>query len=266
MKSPFPGMDPYIEACGLWADFHHDLITDIKRALARAVPAHYQVRTGERAYVVLAETEGKEDRSFQADAGVTRATPPPASGGGEVAIAEPETNGEVVTLRAFIATEYRESFIEIYDLGPERRLVTCIEVLAPSNKRRGTQGWDPYPRKRQGLLGEANLVEIDLLRGDQRLPMLDPWPASPYTLLVARKERAPTCRVYSAHFQRPLPTIPVPLSSPAPAIPLHLQPLIDGIYEASRYDQAIDYTKPLQPALKPEETAWLEQQLRARQG
>ena len=30
MKSPFPGMDPYIEAHGhLWEDFHHHLIEDI---------------------------------------------------------------------------------------------------------------------------------------------------------------------------------------------------------------------------------------------
>ena len=29
MKSPFPGMDPYIEACGLWGDFHHELISEI---------------------------------------------------------------------------------------------------------------------------------------------------------------------------------------------------------------------------------------------
>lgn len=26
MKSPFPGMDPYIEACSLWGDFHNRLI------------------------------------------------------------------------------------------------------------------------------------------------------------------------------------------------------------------------------------------------
>ena len=39
MKSPFPGMDPYIEACGLWGDFHHDLISEIKYALA----THYHI-------------------------------------------------------------------------------------------------------------------------------------------------------------------------------------------------------------------------------
>ena len=46
MKSPFPGMDPYIEACGLWGDFHHDLISEIKHALAQAVPERYLVRRG----------------------------------------------------------------------------------------------------------------------------------------------------------------------------------------------------------------------------
>jgi hypothetical protein len=30
MRSPFPGMDPYIEASGVWEDFHHNLITEIQ--------------------------------------------------------------------------------------------------------------------------------------------------------------------------------------------------------------------------------------------
>ena len=62
MTSPFPGMDPYIEACGLWGDFHHDLISEIKHALAPAAPERYLVRAGERSYVVLVEQEGKTSR------------------------------------------------------------------------------------------------------------------------------------------------------------------------------------------------------------
>lgn len=38
MPSPFPGMDPYIEACGLWGDFHDRLIGELERALAAALP------------------------------------------------------------------------------------------------------------------------------------------------------------------------------------------------------------------------------------
>src|SRR5947208_3547830 len=71
MKSPFPGMDPYIEASGLWEDFHHDLISEIKQALARAAPDRYVVRTGERSYVVLVEEEGKATHPFLPDVSVT---------------------------------------------------------------------------------------------------------------------------------------------------------------------------------------------------
>ncbi len=38
MKSPFPGMDPFIEECGLWADFHTKLIGEIERTLAVTLP------------------------------------------------------------------------------------------------------------------------------------------------------------------------------------------------------------------------------------
>ena len=71
MKSPFPGMDPYIEACGLWGDFHHDLISEIKHALAEAAPERYLVRAGERSYVVLVEQEGKTSHPFLPDVSVT---------------------------------------------------------------------------------------------------------------------------------------------------------------------------------------------------
>jgi Protein of unknown function (DUF4058) len=135
MKSPFPGMDPYIEACGLWEDFHGHIVQRIGESLADSVPERYLVRTGERSYVNLIEEE------------------------------------------------HREAFVEILESGPEQRLVTTVEVLSPSNKRPNTPGWELYQRKRQSvLLGDVSLVEIDLLRGGQRMPMLDSWPASPYTL------------------------------------------------------------------------------------
>ena len=139
-----------------------------------------------------------------------------------------------------------------------------VEVLSPSNKRPSTEGWELYLRKRQSLLlGKANLVELDLLRGGQRMPMLDSWPDSPYTLMVARA-KSQLCRVWRAHFRRPLPAIPVPLAKPDPDIPLELQPLIDGIYQRFRYERSIDYSRPLTPPLTAHDTAWLEQRLRAR--
>jgi len=263
MASPFPGMDPYIEACGLWEDFHPELITEIKRALAAVVPERYTLRLGERSYIVLAGSEGKESHPFLPDVGVAAPQERASAPGGAVAV-ETTTDAQAVSMRAFIETEYRESFIEIYETDPERRLVTSIEVLSPSNKRRRSPGWRRYLRKRQALLlGAANLVEIDLLRGGHRLPMVDPWPNSPYTLLVARQERAPYCRVWPAHFQQPLPVIPVPLSRPDPDVFLDLQPLIAAVQLRSRYQRDIDYTRPLHPPLNAAEMEWWQRQLQA---
>jgi hypothetical protein len=179
---------------------------------------------------------------------------------------EPATELEPVSMRPFLAEDFKESFVEIYELQPEEQvLVTCIELLSPSNKRKGTEGWQLYLRKRQALLlGKANLIEIDLLRGGTKIPMLDPYPNSPYTLLVSRRMWSPNCRVWPAHFRRPLPRIPVPLSSPDPDVTLELQPLIEAIYARRRYYRAIDYTKPLQPPLSAEESAWLQGQLQAK--
>ncbi len=60
MASPFPGMDPYIEAYGLWEDFHTNLIGEIQRALLPNLPEKYVARTGERSYLLLLTEEGKE--------------------------------------------------------------------------------------------------------------------------------------------------------------------------------------------------------------
>jgi hypothetical protein len=259
-------MDPYVEARGLWEDFHGHLIERIYDRIAEAVPDRYLVRTGERAYVLLAETDEKREYLFKPDVGISGPPSQVPQPPGKVAVAEPPADPESVSLRAFIAEEYREKFIEIFAEDEGRRLVTCIEVLSPTNKRPGGEGWELYLRKRQGLLlGTANLVEIDLLRGGRKMPMLDPWPNSPYTLLVARQSGVPYCRVWPAFFRRPLPPIPVPLASPDPDVTLDLQPMVDAIYARSRYARDIDYTRPLQPPLAPEETAWLQEQLKARQ-
>ncbi len=61
MRSPFPGMDPYIEVSRLWEDFHGKLIGEMERALSALVPDRYVVRTGERSYVALAQSHDEGD-------------------------------------------------------------------------------------------------------------------------------------------------------------------------------------------------------------
>jgi hypothetical protein len=186
-------MDPYIEACGLWEDFHNHIIAGISERLADAVPERYLVRTGERSYVVLVESSVAVSHPFLPGVKITapRGRKQATKRGGTALVEPTDTTGPV-TMRAFIREEHREGFVEIREASPDQHLVTSLEVLSPSNRRPGTEGWELYLRKRQGLLlGSAHLVEIDLLRGGQRMPMLDPWPDSPYTLLVTRAP--PTC-------------------------------------------------------------------------
>ena len=263
MRSPFPGMDPYIEACGLWEGFHDRLIHRIDDALAAILPPGYTIDTAVRSYVVLMEAEGKREQLAKADVTVTEPAgkKKPRKKNGGVAVADAES----VPMQAFVAEEFEETFVEIYAEGEERILVTCIEVLSPSNKRPGTKGGRKYLRKRRAmLLGEANFIEIDLLRGGQKPTMLTPWPDAPYTLLVSRAFDAPYCRVWPVTLQRRLPPIPVPLNEPDPDLTLDLQPLLDGIYALGRYDERIDYARPLTPALSDAEAVWVRDLLKDR--
>lgn len=266
MKSPFAGMDPYIESSGLWRNFHANLMIKTQDALADVVPPHYLVRAEERSYLLLTAENGKEVREFYPDVRVLEREARAGRRGkrrpraAAVAQATVSTEQRPMRLTAFVEHEVRETFIEIFATEPEHRLVTTIEVLSPTNKERGGHGWNLYLRKRQAsLVCGVHLVEIDLLRGGMRLPMRDPWPDSPYTLLVARAEQQYACDVWPAYFHLPLPAIPVPLAAPDPDVTLEVQPLIDSIYSRLRYRETINYDKPLVPPPTPAEKRWLKE-------
>jgi uncharacterized protein DUF4058 len=268
MKSPFPGMDPFIEARGLWSDFHHKMITGIHDAIADQLPPQFVARIDERNYVDLVDPleELKQRRVFVPDVVVERARTTAERGkGAGVATAEPDVGS--VVMHPLLEVEQREIYLEIWELDPQRRLVTCIEVLSPTNKRYGSIGWNEYERKRQLFFqGHANLVEIDLLRSGKRLTMVEPWPASPYYVMVVRKEHAPESRVWPAFSMQPLPRIPIPLIAPHADIILELQPLVDAIYHRSRYSTDVQYELPVELALRTEESEHLQRMILERKG
>ena len=53
MPSPFPGMDPYLEAPALWEGFHNNLITYVRNELVAVLPNQYTVVTEMRVYLDL---------------------------------------------------------------------------------------------------------------------------------------------------------------------------------------------------------------------
>lgn len=255
-KSPFPGMDPYIEARGLWEDFHEDLIQEIKRKLSADLPEGYVARTRSRNYVELVDpvAEAQERRGIIPDVSIhedlSRA---PASTVGTftgLAVSEP------VTMTALAEVEIKENAIEVLKIDPDYKLVTCIEILSSTNKRTGSVGWNEFREKRSVLLGGfANYVEFDLLRRGKRHAMVPPWPDSPYYLMVMRREEAPQCKVWPAYSVRPLETVPIPLLPSDSDVFLPLQSLVENVFTSLRYYEQMKYDRPVTLKLTPDEQA-----------
>ena len=90
MRSPFPGMDPYLEDQGRWPDFHASTITYCRDALSDCLPDDYVAQMGEEVRVVTWR-EG-HDRSMRPDVAIVRhggSGGPEPAGGGMVATLEP---------------------------------------------------------------------------------------------------------------------------------------------------------------------------------
>src|SRR5688572_25775176 len=51
MPSPFPGMNPYLEQADAWHDFHHNLITAIRYAIAPQISPKYLAKVDENVYI-----------------------------------------------------------------------------------------------------------------------------------------------------------------------------------------------------------------------
>lgn len=261
-RSPFPGMDPFIEARGLWADFHDKLIVEIANALNQSLPPRYAAQLAERTFVDTIDVLEDHGRSLLIKPDVRVDYDGPRTGEIPGAALRDDLAATSVLLEGPTEFEERESFVEVRDLESQDLLVTCIEVLSPTNKRPGTSGWYEYERKRSLFFqGTANFVEIDLLRGGQRHSMKGKWPESPYCLLVLWKDRAPWSRVWPTYSTQSVSPVPVPLLPPDPDLVLEIQPLIDTIYAQSRYTRRLRYNDPIDPPLSAEEAAFLKSSL-----
>ena len=263
MPSPFPGMDPYLEG-PQWTGVPTELSVEIARQLSPRLQPRYVARTNERFIVTTPEIEngvavstGVYPDAFVADRGPLPGDPVPGGGTttGGLAVAPPP-----LRMATVMPETVRLVTVEIRDVA-ERRLVTSIEVLSPTNKQ--GDGREEYLTKRQRmLLSTAHLMEIDLLRAGQRVPMREPLPPSPYFVFLSRAERRPLTDVWPIALAAPLPTVPVPMLPDDADVPLDLQQALTSVYDTFRYERTIDYTRPPETPLPPPEAAWAEERLR----
>ncbi len=255
MPSPFPGMDPYLEG-SLWTTVHSQLAPEIARQLAPKISPKYLAMTMEAFYCDAPDSVAVTARRvLYPDVGVAdRGDSSGANTGIAVAPAP-------LQLETVMPTPVPHVNVEIRDRAT-RELVTAIELLSPTNKR--GDGRVEYLLKRGRLLrSNAHLLEIDLIRSGQRVPMLRPLPNAPYFVFIGRAENRPFMDVWPIRLEDRLPTVPVPLLEGDPDVPLDLQLALTNIYDLCRYDLAVDYSRPAEVALTPELAAWADERLRA---
>src|SRR5437016_620999 len=77
--------------------------------------------------------------------------------------------------------------------------------------------------RRRFLESTAHLLEIDLLRHGQRLPMQEPLPPVAYFAFLNRVDNRPVTGVWPIALDQPLPKVPIPLLATDSDVVLNLQ-------------------------------------------
>jgi len=222
MPTPFPGMDPYLEHPALWPDMHNRLIAALADAMTPLVAPRYYVGLERRAYLL------KPDDLVLIG---------------------------VLDVDVPMAEEVGETFLEVHEVA-NGRLVTLLELLSPVNKL-STQGRDDYERKRLAVFrSRTNLVEVDLLRAGEPMPVVGGPAAGDYRILVSRGESRPRSQLYPFGLRDPIPPFPLPLLPGDPEPAIDLGAVLHALYDRARFDLRLDYARPPVPPLDEPDAAW----------
>jgi hypothetical protein len=246
MPSPVPGMNPYLERPAKFNGFHQKFPVYAIEKLVPQVRPRYFVDTDVDVYI---HEPPAERRSLvgRPDVHVAeRPTDRPMVRTAHARVAAPSTS-----ILPLDVDEIELPRVEIRDKD-DNRLVTVIELLSPTNKieleHRGK-----YTEKRRKLLrAGVNLVEIDLLRGGQRMP-LQPVPPCDYLVVVCRADEQPSAGVWPISLRSALPVIPVPLKPGDGDATLDLQAILHTIYDQAGYIDHL-YQGPVDPPSPPTKT------------
>lgn len=227
MPSPFPGMDPFLENPAFWEDFHDRFLTYWSDALNEVLPDGYEARVKER--VQISDDVAGVARVAVPDVAVLAApdTAPAWAAQAPVATLEP------VTLPILYLEEGRTTFLEVRR-GPEREVVSVLELLSPANTAGSNR--TVYLQERETLLHQdVHLFELDLLRGGARLPVGGALPGGDYYAVLSRVETRPNCEVFAWSLRDRLPRLPIPLRAPDLDVLIDFQEVFDVAYDRGRY-------------------------------
>jgi Protein of unknown function (DUF4058) len=239
-------MDPYLEEPALWPDVHLTLIIAMRAEPNAHLPERY-VAAADR-YVWIHEPEAEKRRLVRPDAydSEVQSTAP--------AVLAPSAAPMAVILPAI--RREGNKYLKIVD-ADSRRVITVIELLSPSNKHAGPDREAYLTKRIDYLTAGVNVVEIDLHRGGEKLPLESaPAPVSDYYVMTCRAQEFPKAGMWSFSVRDPLPKIPIPLSAGMPDVELVLQSCLNRAYAEGRYDREIDYQEVPDPPLHGNDAAW----------
>ncbi|HEY9705146.1 MAG TPA: DUF4058 family protein, partial [Allocoleopsis sp.] len=112
-------------------------------------------------------------------------------------------------------------------------------------------GREKYLEKRQEILAsKTHLVEIDLLRDYEKMPLENKRINSDYNILISRSDRRPKAILYPFNLDDQIPTVSIPLKSEDSEPILDLYQLLTDVYIKAGYDYIIDYDQPPIPPLQ----------------
>ncbi|MDJ0619742.1 MAG: DUF4058 family protein [Calothrix sp. MO_192.B10] len=259
MPSPFPGMNPYLEHPEIWPGIHHWLIVELARFLSPQLRPKYRAAVEVRIYEIIGEQSllvGIPDLTVKTSQAKTK---------------QPITNVTVAqspnqpqTVEVPVPETIKQGYLEVREVATSE-VVTVIEILSPINKRSG-EGRKQYESKRNKVLGSStHLVEIDLLRSGQPMPVYPSNIKTHYRILISRGDCRPQADLYTFNLRDIIPSFPLPLKSGdrEPLVDLHL--LLSNVYDQASYDLAIDYTQEPVPPLLEEDRGWVNTLLTERQ-
>lgn len=250
MKSPFSGMDPYLEAH--WLDVHTRLITYCADELNVVLPENLVARIEDSVAVE------DDDWDFREVGPRLRLFSPATVDPGKVSVRIVEVPFKLV----IESDPITERFIGIIDEAGQ--IATIVEFISPTNTRQ--PALDAYLQKRSALLDKANVsvLVVDLVRaGGRRVrpELFPPKGVAPYRATIRVPDRGDRGYLIPISLRLPLPEVQIPLPY-EPWIKIGLQPLVDRVYENGRYAGWLDYGRPLQPPLTLNDAQWAEKLLK----
>ncbi len=256
MPSPFPGMDPWLEAPHLWPGLHGKLLSGaVEQLQPQLNPRGYYIDIGERVWLT---TPGRSVYPDHVVFTAARRTPRPESRA--AAVFDPD---EPVRIR-HSQVRVTEGYLEIFAAG--NRLVTGIEFVSPANKS-NRQGRKLYQAKQAQLRrAGVHLVEIDLIRRGRHVldvpksvvETLRPWD---YLVNLVRRG-SDEHQVDPIPLRNPLPRIRIPLEADQADAVLDLQPLLNHAWDIGPYQIRVDYDQPPSTPLSEADVLWADGLLR----